>query len=376
MAMNNSLTRRSFLAGAAAVAATAGLAACGGSASSSSAAGSAAGSAAAGSSASDNQNEVTEVKWARANSGNIFVTLAQEKGYFEEYGLKVTEEPISGGAADFFSALSSEQVDVTSNNGTMALPEIAKGVDLTIVGGYMLQGMYLIAPKGTKWNGIQDVVGKKIAHSQPQIPVCYALDQAGFDPATSVEWFQVSTGADRLAAVVAGEADYGYMPGDMMYTVKNSNDVDIVCYADELMPAYGCCRMNMRTQFVNDNPNTVKSIMKAMVRANQYFHANLDECVTILAQQLNTDEEYVAAYLKDPHYIPDTDPVKNNVVNSWDIYQKVGLINPDDAAKIKIEDHIREDIYKAALDEVIAEHKDDDPEWYEGRLEFFQKYNA
>lgn len=306
----------------------------------------------------------------------VHVTLAQQKGYFADEGLTVVEDPVQNDT-DALTALSTGAVDVTSNQGTSGpLQQIAAGQDFTFVGGYMLQGMYLIAKKGTEWHGVEDLIGKKIAHKSPQIPVCYALLQAGYDPNEVVTWVSTNTGADRLAAVVSGEADYGYMPGDMLYSVNNSNDVDIVCYADELMPAYGCCRMDMRTQFVKDNPKTVKAVMRAMVRANAYFQANLDECVTILANELNTDEEYVAAYLKNEHYKPDTDPVKHKVEDTWDVMKKIGLVSEEAAANINLDDHIDTSFYQEALDEISEEYADDYPDWWKSRKEFFQEHDA
>ena len=367
--MNANLSRRTFISTMGVLGAGLALSACGSSNTS--------GAAAESSPASGDKGlEVDTIHWGRANSVNIFVTLGQKKGYFADEGLTVVEDPVQSDT-DALTALSTGAVDVTSNQGTSGpLQQIAAGQDFTIVGGYMLQGMYLIAKKGTTWNGVGDLVGKRIAHKAPQIPVCYAMLQAGYDPTKDVTWVSTSTSADRYAAVVAGEADYGYMSGDMLYTVNNSPDVDIVVYADELMPTYGCCRMNMRTQFVKDNPKTVKAVMRAMVRSNAYFHANLDECVEILAKELNTDQDYVAAYLKNEHYIPDTDPVKHQVEQTWEVMKQIGLVDADAAAKVKLEDHIDTSFYEEALNEISQEYADDYPEWWKSRKEFFQEHDA
>jgi len=320
--------------------------------------------------------ETSTIHWARANSGNIFVTLGQKKGYFAEYGLEVIENPVQNDV-DAMTSLSSGKVDVTSNQGTVTpLQHIASGEDFTIVGGYMLQGMYMVARTGTfTYNGPEDLVGKKIAHKAPQIPVCYALDQIGEDPLTAVEWVQTDTGADRLTAAITGEADLGYLSGDLLYQVGQNPDVEIVVYADELMPAYGCCRMNMRTEFVENNPTTVKLLLKALIRAEAYFQANKDEACEILAEELNTTPEFCAAYLKNEHYVISIDPVRNQVLKSWDIMKKINYVD-EEQAKTDVDGHINTSIYKTALDEVIAEHGDEYPEWWAGRQEFFDEYNV
>ena len=86
--------------------------------------------------------EVSEIHWARANSGNILVTIAREKGYLDEAGLTVIEDPMAS-SSDALTALETGAVDVTSNQGTNnPLQFISTGSDFTIVGGYMLKGMY------------------------------------------------------------------------------------------------------------------------------------------------------------------------------------------------------------------------------------------
>ena len=291
--------------------------------------------------------EVDTIHWGKANSGNVFVTLADQLGYFDEVGLTVIEDPVAS-STEALTALGTGQVDVTSNQGTNnPLAQIASGQDFTMVGGYMLKGMYLVAKAGTGWNGPEDLIGKK-----------------------------VSTNSDRLTAVAAGEADYAYLSGDMLFSVNNMDDMEIVAWAadEDLMPDYGCCRMNMRTDFVKENPTTVKLLLKALIRANAYFEANKEECVGILAEALGTDEDYVAAYLLNPNYVPYVDPCKNAILQTWEIMGETGFL-ADGYEDIVIESHINTELYKEALDEVIEEHYDEYPEIYDEMVTFFEEHN-
>lgn len=320
--------------------------------------------------------EVSTITWARANSGNIFVTLATQLGYFEEYGLKVVEAPVAS-STEALTALGAGQVDVTSNQGTNnPLAQIAAGQDFTIVGGYMLQGMYLVAKTGTGWNGPADLIGKKVAAPASTTTITGPLLDLGYDPIKDVEWLNYSTSSDRLSAVIAGEADYAYLSGDMLFTVGNNPEVEIVRFASDpdLSPAYGCCRMNMRTEFVKKNPITVKLMLKALIRAQAYFEANVDECVGILANEIGASEEYVAAYLKNPNYKIAVDPVKNSVLKTWEVMSATGFL-PEGSENIDIESHINTELYETALNEVIAEHGDEYPEFFAERLAFFDQYN-
>ena len=320
--------------------------------------------------------EVSTITWARANSGNIFVTLATQLGYFDEYGLKVVEAPVAS-STEALTALGAGQVDVTSNQGTNnPLAQIAAGQDFTIVGGYMLQGMYLVAKTGTGWNGPADLIGKKVAAPASTTTITGPLLDLGYDPIKDVEWLTYSTNSDRLTAVIAGEADYAYLSGDLLFTVGNNPEVEIVRFASDpdLSPAYGCCRINMRTEVVKKNPITVKLMLKALIRAQAYFEANVDECVGILANEIGASEEYVAAYLKNPNYKIAVDPVKNSVLKTWEVMGATGFL-PEGSENLDIESHINTELYETALNEVIAEHGDEYPEFFAERLAFFDQYN-
>ena len=324
---------------------------------------------------SEEKPEVSEIHWARANSGNVFVTIAKQKGYFDEVGLNIIEDPVDS-TADALTALGNGKVDATSNQGTNnPLSYISQGQDFTIVGGYMLKGMYIVAKKGTEWNGVTDLVGKKFAGPASQTAITGALLKEGFDPINDVEWLTYSTNSDRLAAVVNGEADYAVLSGDLLFSVGNMDDIEICAWLDDLTPNYGCCRMNMRTDFVNENPVTVKLLLKALIKAECYFNANKEECVSILAKEIGAEEDYVKAYLMNENYVPSVDPVKNSVIETWNVMKETGFLD-EGADSVNVADHIDTTYYKQALDELVEESAGtDDEAFYKERVEFFEANN-
>lgn len=318
--------------------------------------------------------EVDTVRWARANSGNVLVTLAKNNGYLKDVGINVIEIPLNS-TSDALTALNAKQVDVTSNNGTNnPLQFMAKGSDFTIVGGYMLKGMYIVARKGTGWHGVSDFIGKKIAAPKSQTWITGPLMWAGYS-IDDVTWLTYSTNSDRLTSVIKGEADYASLSGDLLFRVGNMKDqLEIVVWADQLQPNYGCCRMNMNSDFVKANPKTVKLLLKALIRSEQYLLSHPDESVKILARELHASEDFVAAYLKNPNYRPSVDPVRNAVKATWKIMMDTGFL-PESAKNYDLDAHINVDLYKAALDELVAERYNEDPAFYDDRLAFFKANN-
>ena len=106
--------------------------------------------------------EDKDITWAKDNSGNTFLAIAEDKGWIDDLGIKI-DEPNFDETNAALTALAGGQVDIISNYGTNApLQEIASGEDWLIIGGYMAQGcMPIVAKKGTKWNGVEDFSGKK-----------------------------------------------------------------------------------------------------------------------------------------------------------------------------------------------------------------------
>ena len=319
--------------------------------------------------------ETSHIRWAQGASGNSLVLIAKKLGYFEEYGLDVEEIPMDSGSG---TALTAGQIDIISNNGTnQPLSSIAAGEDITIFGGHMLTGcMPIIAKAGTEWNGITDFVGETIACPPNQFALTGALLNEGVDPFESTEWLQLSSHSDRVAAVVSGEAKYGVIGTNQNYALSEMEDVEILCYMSDVTPNYSCCRMYTRTEFIEENPITIKLLLKALIRAQIYFNENREEVVTWMAESLDATEEYVAAYMLNEHYRINADPIKNRVLDAWEILGETGYLD-ENAKNINVEDYINIELYQQALEELMADEEiyNADKEAYDEALAFFEENN-
>ena len=319
--------------------------------------------------------EAKVIKWGRGNSGNILVTIAKNHGYFKEYGIEIDEIPMDNEGV--FTSLLSGHVDVLSNFGThMPLRLIAAGDPLTIFGGFMLTGcMPVIAKAGTEWHGVEDLIGKKVAGSVSQYAVTGPLLDLGHDPMKEIEWIQIPEDSDKLAAVINGTADYAIMGTDQNYSIQNMKDViKVVTYCSDLTPNYSCCRMETRDEFIKKNPTTIKLALKALIRAQAYYEAHRAECVDMMAKQLQADKEWVAAYMMNEHYRIHVDPIRKPVERAWGYLDRIGILEKKDG--VNLSDHLNITLYKAALDEVIAEHRSEDPEFYDRMLAFYNENDA
>ena len=321
--------------------------------------------------------EVSTVRWNWGTSANILVALAIDKGYFAEYGLTI-EFVNANENANAMTLLATGQVDVVSNSGTASpLQNIAAGVDMTMFGGHMVQGcMPVIAKPGTEWNGVESLVGKKAAINPSYFAFTGALMEAGVeDPMTAVEWVSGMSYPDALAALLRGEVDYALMGTGQNFQVQNMPEIEIMCYQGDVMPNYSCCRMEAPTEFVNNNPITIKCILKALMRAQAYYEANKEECVDILAKYINADHDYVAAYMLNDYYKVHVDPLSNSIVRAWETLDKTGFLS-EDAKNIDINDHINTALYEQAMAEAEAEFGAEYADFFAGLKEFYAANNG
>ena len=140
------------------------------------------------------------------------------------------------------------------------------------------------------------------------------------------------------------------------------------------MENYSCCRMVGQTSWVNENPDTVKAIIRALLRAQSYYEANKEEAVELHAALIGQEPEYVAAYMMDDeHYFVNADPLKNGVIRAWGILDATGYLGED--CDVDILDHINTDLYEEALAEATELYGEEAPEFYEAQAEFFAENN-
>jgi NitT/TauT family transport system substrate-binding protein len=366
-------SRRDFfkLAGVAGISvAAAGMSACSSSSNSSSS---------SSSSSSDGALETSTVRWNYGTSGNVLVVIAEEKGYFKDEGLTI-EKVEATAVLDAMGLLSSGKADVASNAGTSnPLQQISNGVDLTIFGGHMLTGcMPVIAKHGAEWKGIESFVGQKVAVNPSYFAFTGALMEKGYDkPLEVTQWEIYKDYNDAMAAVVRGDVAYALLGTGQVQSAKKmaeSGEIDIVCYQSDIMADYSCCRMVAQTSWVKNNPNTVKAVCRALIRAQQWYEANKQESVKLLATAINAQEDYVSAFMLDEHYRVNVDPLKNGVEKAWDILGKTNYLKENNG--INIDDHINTELYKKALEDCKSKYGSQDSAFYDKMETFYKEHNA
>ncbi|WP_237037199.1 ABC transporter substrate-binding protein [Mediannikoviicoccus vaginalis] len=316
------------------------------------------------------------VRWVRGHSGNLMMTMAEHNGYLEEYGLKVEQIPMQT-TDESFAAVAGNQVDIVSNAGTSTpLQRIAKGDDLQIFGGHMVEGaMFLIGRPDSEWKDMSSLVGKKVAGSPITYVITGPLLEMGYDPKEDVDWVQVGKGSDAVAALKSGEVDYACVGTEIAHQVKTDPAIKEIAKYGDIMDKYSCCRMETAERFIKEKPNTTKALLKALLRGMRDYEKDPNAASKLLAEELDVPLEFVEAYTLDSGYEIHPDPLYNSCVRAWAYLDELGFLD-ENAKSIDLRDHITVDLYKEALDEVIEEVGDEDPEYWEKQKKYFEENNS
>lgn len=309
--------------------------------------------------------ETTTIRLAFYPHGHVLNVIAEDQGYLEEEGIKVEYVNVESDV-QVFQYIKEGKIDVASNAGTnLPLQRIAEGQDLTIFGGYLLTGcMPIFAKVDTKWNSFEDLIGKTMACEANVYAVSGPLIDKGHDPLNEVNWLALDDQNERIKAVKEGRADFGLVGTSLNYAINTDPELKVCTYASDILPDYSCCRIEAKTQWVNENPNTVKALLRAWIRAMEYFESHHDETVALLVKETGQDEAFIRAYLDNPHCNINIDPMKSAIRRAWYYMGRLGLLN-NIAKKKNIDDHINTTLYKEALDECQEKYGNDDQQFYE-----------
>ncbi|MEG2915984.1 MAG: ABC transporter substrate-binding protein [Oscillospiraceae bacterium] len=311
---------------------------------------------------------------AQATSGQVFQYMAEKKGYLEEEGVEVEMIYINNGT-DAFSALSSGQVDVISTYGTGGpLIQIANGQEFTIFGGYMIIGETPVyGLPDTKWESLEDFRGKSIAIMRggtPDIVLKGILFDAGL--LDEVKFVELKKNPDVLQAIQKGEVDFGATSTGFQVQAAEMG-LKVKMWPDDFWNNHSCCRMLAKTDWLENNPEAIQALLRAYLRAEQDMHeeGGMDQVVDLVVENLDLGRETVESFVKSPHMIYDTDPYVNSVVKMWNKMQDFKYIKDP---TVKIEDHIENQNYKKALDDLLERYPDST--YFKEKLEIYNTNNS
>lgn len=287
---------------------------------------------------------------------NSLLATALNMGYFEEMGLNVTLTEFQGGPAEI-AAMASGDIDISQiGHGAHALCIEGQAKIFHLDCTSLADAVVANTEKGI--SSIADLKGKTIGVSSgtsAEIILNLALASAGLtqDDVTLTEMdangmvtAMVSGGVDACATWSPSTMTIANALGDKALTLATNNDyVDQVTFPSSFITT---------EKFANENHDVLVRFSRALLKAQDYRAANIEEVAKWVAKQCKADEqtmldcvgegnwltgEFVASGLTDG-------TVKSYYENQQKVFIDAGRIT----AEVPVEDYVLFDVMQEAVD--------------------------
>ena len=287
---------------------------------------------------------------------NSLLATALNMGYFEEMGLNVTLTEFQGGPAEI-AAMASGDIDISQiGHGAHALCIEGQAKVFHLDCTSLADAVVANTDKGI--NSIADLKGKTIGVSSgtsAEIILNLALASAGLtqDDVTLTEMdangmvtAMVSGGVDACATWSPSTMTIANALGDKALTLATNNDyVDQVTFPSSFITT---------EKFASENHDVLVRFSRALLKAQDYRAANIEEVAKWVAKQCKADEqtmldcvgegnwltgEFVASGLTDG-------TVKSYYENQQKVFIDAGRITEE----VPVEDYVLFDVMQEAVD--------------------------
>jgi ABC-type nitrate/sulfonate/bicarbonate transport system substrate-binding protein len=265
--------------------------------------------------------------------------IADKLGYFEEEGIDVTNHLIENGPEmGAMIAGGSAPISLMSNFLAITLKSSNVPIKVVAVLDQMAGTQAMVGSKDLKLDSAKDLEGLTIGLPNGA-EVRYAIESMGKELDVDINKIKfINIGpSDGLAALQKGDIDAlaAWEPfitkgiqagGEFILSGRESNlpkkqgDVDWLSVHSTVMAT---------DDFLKENPNTIKAIIRALKKGTDYINSNREEAIKTLAPELRLTESELTEIMNRNVYsmeVDDTYWKESNSDGIMDYFMKVGNI--------------------------------------------------
>lgn len=324
---------------------------------------------------SDNEEVQTITISYNPTLGNLLGFIAKDQGFDKEAGLEFEFVEFSN-TTDALTALRSNKTDVGVSWGTSApIVNISQGVDFAVIGGHENGGMPVYAMPGFEYEGLESFVDKQVATVRmytPDIVWRAAFQDAGYNLEEDVEIMEFKKPSEALEAVKTGKADI-FVGTNSMYPQAMESGLEVIANSSDFWdPTHVGCRVVVMNDWLEENPDAAKNIMKAYIQAEKIVNEDPEYAVQIQQESTGVDPEYAEDQVLNTKQEFVADPMTDGIFYN---YEKLLDINYIEEDNIDLTDNLHVEYYQEALSELQEEFPED--EFYNQVLqERFEQNNS
>ena len=308
--------------------------------------------------------EKTDINIGYLNStAHLLAFVAQEEGYFKEEGLKVTLTQFSS-ASELINGIESDKLDVAFIGSVPTLTFQSQGHEVSIFGGAMTNGHgYVIKSEFADKDeaGVEVLKGRNVASvknsvqdAELQILLKNAHIEIGEgDDKVNIVYFDSQK--DAYAALLNSTIDAASVYSPYASLAKSQGyKVVYYCAHEKALENQPCCRQVAKTASLSSTPNTYIAIERAFIKAYHFTQSDHDKTIKDVKKYIDIDEDFIDTEVYGGYSVSSPDPDKKGTLTLKDTIVDLGYTEDYD-----IESHYNTDIYKKALDSILAEGSDD-----------------
>lgn len=225
--------------------------------------------------------------------------IALDKGYFAAEGLDVEAKMFPSGPTSLVALLSGHAHIQNSAEGAMIHAIIQGNEIVNIASVAESREPKLVARKDHGIAAPRDFIGKRVATSAGSQSdyFMYKFFKENGIPLDQVKITNMS-GPDMIVALVNGDID-AYFCGQpyVYYGMRQLAEKAIVFYPAKSYRDWS--PVNMSAEFVRKNPETVRKVIRAFLKAEEFVDRQPKEAQRLVARRLGMEEKALAVLWKD-----------------------------------------------------------------------------
>ncbi|MFK2827079.1 ABC transporter substrate-binding protein [Bacillus sp. B190/17] len=225
--------------------------------------------------------------------------IAKEKGIFEKNGIDVDLMKMES-VTDRRTALAAKRIQGFAT--TVDAHVVSAASDVPVVQVVALDESYggdgIVAKKEIK--SLKDLKGKRVAVQTDGgasfFWFLYLLKQEGMDFNKDIK-AQNMTAGDAGAAFIANKVDAA-VTWEPWLTKAKQTDFGSVLATSDISPGVIASSIGMHQDFVNENPEAVKALVKSWFEAVEYYKTNKEDSLEIMGKAMGQSPEELEESLK------------------------------------------------------------------------------
>ena len=309
---------------------------------------------------------------------NPLIQLAEEKGYFAEYGLTINSTKLENNGSIMYDALSVGRIDAAYQQMIPPVSYGAQGYDVTLIGGVLSGGMVAVV-RPEDYDELVDLknwAGHSIGvvqMSTSEMVTRYVLQkQYGYDLDADLKYTLIEDYPSIVLGVQKGNIDIGFIGSQYVESALDQGLV-VLTYLDNILKDYVCCRQSAYSKNLAENRDAYVAYLKGQIKAYKDINSDEETTVASLVKATGESEDYVRDYIYDyeasGHRSYNPDPNYNGTNAIYQTLLEWKYVESDRT----LSDFYDISVYADALKQIIEENPGD--KFYEDMWTYFGENN-